>query len=258
MHEGFIKIFRSIKKHWIWENEEYLKSWLDILMMVNHQDKKIPFNGDLIIVKRGERVTSQLKLAERWGWSRTKVRNFLELLEKDEMITTKRTTKSTTIKVLNYNAYQENKKLKKHQKEQQKNIKKTSEKHQKNTNKNDKECIKNVKHTLEGEEKSVCDPEDIEIIKMESNKILSQDDIQLILNTTKASSDKLLEKIEYMNNYEKDIGNVNAFLISAIRFDWRNNKLKKENKQLKNGFHDFQTSDKEYTNDELLKKLVRS
>jgi len=250
MHEGFIKIYRSIKKNWIWENEEYLKAWLDILMMVNHQDKKIPFNGDLIIVKRGERLTSQLKLSKRWGWSRTKVRNFLGLLEKDEMIITKKTSKSTTIKVLNYNIYQENKKLKKHKK----NNRKTSEKHQKNTNKNDKECIKNVKHTLETEEKSVCDPEDIEIIKMASKKILSEDDIQLILNTTKASSDKLLEKIEYMNNYEKDISNVNAFLISAIRFNWRNNKLQKESKKSKNGFHNFQ-SGKDYTEDELNQKL---
>lgn len=256
MHGGFIKIYRSIKKHWIWENDEYLKAWLDILMMVNHKDQKILFNTDLIIVKRGERITSQLKLSKRWGWSRTKVRNFLELLEKDEMIATKRTSKSTTIKVLNYNVYQENKKLKKHQKEQQKNIKRTTEKHQKNTNKNDKECIKNDKHTHK--KKSVCDQETIEIIKLASENHLSESDIRLILKTTKSSSDKLLEKIEYMKNYEKDIGNVNAFLISAIKFDWKNNAFKKDHSDNKNNFHNFTGSEKSYSNDELIAKLCKS
>jgi len=258
MNEGFIKIYRSIKKNWIWENEEYLKAWLDILMMVNHQDNKILFNNQLILVKRGERITSQMKLAKRWKWSRGKVRNFLKLLESDEMIVINVTTNCTTLKVLNYNAYQQNKKTKSPVNNQQKAYKKPIESPTGDINKNDKECIKNVKHTLEDEEKSVCDPEDIEIIKMASKNILSEEDIQSILNTTKASSDKLLEKIEYMHSYEKDIGNVNAFLISAIRFDWRNNKLKKNSKKSKNDFHDFQNGKKEYTNEELLKQLVRS
>jgi len=254
MHEGFVKIYRSIKKHWIWENEEYLKAWLDILMMVNHQDNKVLFNNQLITVKRGERITSQMKLAKRWKWSRGKVRNFLKLLESDEMIVIKVTTNCTTLKVLNYNVYQQNKKTKSPVNNQQKAYKKPIESPPGDINKNDKECIKNVKHTLETEEKSVCDPDDIEIIKIASENILGEDDIQLILNTTKASSDKLLEKIEYMNNYEKDIGNVNAFLISAIRFDWRNNKLQKESKQSKNNFHNFQNG-KDYTADELNRQL---
>lgn len=252
MSKGFIKIYRSIKKNWIWQNEEYLKAWLDILMMVNHKDRKILFSNQLILVRRGERITSQMKLAKRWNWSRGKVRNFLKLLEKDEMLAIEVTTNCTTIKVLNYNTYQENKKTKSLQNNQQKAYKKPTKSPTGDTNKNDKECIKNVKHTEE--KKSVCDPEDLEIIKIASKNTLNEKAIQSILNTTKASTDKLLEKIEYMNNYEKDISNVNAFLISAIKFDWKINKIKKDNKQTNNNFHNFEGG-KDYTEKELNERL---
>ncbi|EAC3914326.1 DNA replication protein DnaD, partial [Listeria monocytogenes] len=38
MSSGWIKIYRSLQEHWIWENEKYLKWWLDLLLLANHQD----------------------------------------------------------------------------------------------------------------------------------------------------------------------------------------------------------------------------
>lgn len=103
---GWIKLHRQIRENWIWEDAEMLKAWLDLLLMVNHQDKKIKFNGEIITIKRGEKLTSIMKLSDRWGWSRKRVMRFLDLLESDEMVTTKRTTNGTTIKVHNYAEYQ--------------------------------------------------------------------------------------------------------------------------------------------------------
>ena len=103
---GWIKLHRKIRDNWIWDDPEMFKAWIDILLMVNHQDKKIKVNGELVTIKRGEKLTSILKLSDRWGWSRKRVMRFLDLLESDGMCTTKRTPNGTTLKVSNYADYQ--------------------------------------------------------------------------------------------------------------------------------------------------------
>lgn len=78
-------------------------------MMVNHEDRQVLFNKKLVTVKRGSRITSIRKLAERWGWSRGRVARFLDMLEQDNMIATRRTTQKTLINVINYSFYQSEK-----------------------------------------------------------------------------------------------------------------------------------------------------
>lgn len=107
--KGYIKLYRDIRSHWIWSDPDYLRAWVDLLMMVNHEDKQILFNKKLITVKRGSRITSIRKLAERWGWSRGRVARFLDMLEQDHMIATRRTTQKTLINVINYSFYQSEK-----------------------------------------------------------------------------------------------------------------------------------------------------
>ena len=107
--KGYIRLYRDIRSHWIWSDPDYLRAWVDLLMMVNHEDKQILFNKKLITVKRGARITSIRKLAERWGWSRGRVARFLDMLEQDHMIATRRTTQKTLINVINYSFYQSEK-----------------------------------------------------------------------------------------------------------------------------------------------------
>ncbi|NLY46829.1 MAG: hypothetical protein GX053_12710 [Tissierella sp.] len=123
---GWISIHRKIKDHWLWEDKPFSRgqAWIDILMMVNHEDRKILLGKELIEVKRGSRVTSIRQLCDRWGWSNTKVKSFLELLSKDNMLVIKSDTKKTTLTVLNYNDYQISKDIE--------NDKETSGKHQEN------------------------------------------------------------------------------------------------------------------------------
>ena len=107
--KGYIKLYRDIREHWIWSDPDYLRAWVDLLMMVNHEDRQVLFNKKLITVKRGSRITSIRKLAERWGWSRGRVARFLDMLEQDRMIATRRTTQKTLINVINYSFYQSEK-----------------------------------------------------------------------------------------------------------------------------------------------------
>lgn len=155
--KGWICLHRDIRYHWIWQDKPFSKgqSFADLLLLANHSDSKLLIGNELVLVKRGDLITSTVKLSEYWGWSRTKVKAFLKALENDDMIIVKSDNKKTTIHIVNYERYQGFVSLLEQQKDsketvenQQENIKnatenqlkgstKTSAKHQKITNNND-------------------------------------------------------------------------------------------------------------------------
>ena len=75
-------------------------------MMVNHEDAKIPYNKSFMIVRRGQKLTSQMKLAARWHWTRDRVKRYLNRLKKDGMITVDCTSNNTLITIVNYDNFQ--------------------------------------------------------------------------------------------------------------------------------------------------------
>lgn len=144
---GWIGLYRSITNHWLYPLDRTFtkyEAWIDILLTVNHSDKKV-FNGsDTEICEAGQIFTSQKKLMSKWKWSKSKLISFLKVLEKEQMIVLKTTTKKTTIKVVNFQSYQDfrgsdkiKKDRKKTAKRPQKDFKKTSKRLQKATNNND-------------------------------------------------------------------------------------------------------------------------
>lgn len=110
---GWIRIDRKITENPIWEDKPYSKgqAWIDILLCANYEDKKIIVNNKTTIIERGTLFTTERKLAERWGWSSHKVRNFLDFLTDENMIVRKREQrgehKGTAINVVNYRLYQD-------------------------------------------------------------------------------------------------------------------------------------------------------
>lgn len=107
MDKWWIKISTQIQDHWIWQNHEYAYAWIDLLMMVNRADNKIMVDNELVTIKRGQKLTSICKLAQRWGWSRNKTYKFILALEKDGMLKRKSTAHYTTLTVVNYGKYQD-------------------------------------------------------------------------------------------------------------------------------------------------------
>ena len=156
---GWVKIHREIQNSWLWEEKPFSRgqAFVDLIMMANHEDRKVIINGTLINVKRGSRITSIRKLADKWGWSTSKVNYFLKQLESDNMITVKKDNKKTLLAIENYDLYQGRESIKKHKSDTeitQKNFKSKTEVTQKNTNKNDKEYIKNDKEGKEIKEET--------------------------------------------------------------------------------------------------------
>jgi hypothetical protein len=131
MAKGYVSIHRELFDHWVWEEKPFSRgqAWIDLIMMANHKDAKIMFDGRFIEVNRGDVITSSVKLSERWGWSRTKVGLFLENLETDHMIAKKTDSKKTALTICKYCDWQDSQTAE----EQQKDSRKTAEEQQKDT-----------------------------------------------------------------------------------------------------------------------------
>ncbi len=104
--KGWIKLNRKIQEHWVWENPERLKAWVDLLLLAEHKTHRKMWRGNITEFKRGDVCMSISKLAERWGWSRKKTKHFLEQLEEDEMVQLNAHRNRTTITIVNYAFYQ--------------------------------------------------------------------------------------------------------------------------------------------------------
>lgn len=137
MEQGWIKLFRSLTDNPIWRCEPFTRgqAWVDLLMLANYDRSYFFKRGVKIVVERGQVARSEVELADRWKWSRTKVRKFLNDLEKEQQIIQHKSNITQLLTVVNYNYYQE----KEQQTGQQKNSRKTAEEQQKNTLKEEEE-----------------------------------------------------------------------------------------------------------------------
>jgi len=105
---GWIKLHRSLLKHWIATDPVKLHAWITILLEVNYKENKVLINDNLFTVGVGE----SLKSLDTWatlfgrGWNKSKVRRFFELLKKDSMVVTKSEHITTRLSVLNFESYQ--------------------------------------------------------------------------------------------------------------------------------------------------------
>ena len=107
MASGWIKLHRKIQDCFLWDDPFGRKdAWIDLLLLVNHKEKKVMFDGKVVTVKAGQRITSIRKLSERWHWGKDRTKAFLDLLESEGMITRESDSRKTVITVVNYGIYQ--------------------------------------------------------------------------------------------------------------------------------------------------------
>ena len=134
-HKGWMPIYRKIQENPLWEDKPFAKgqAWIDLLLLASHNENEFLFGNQILKNEVGSFITSELKLADRWGWGRKKVRLFLELLQNEKMIVKKGDNKKTTITIVNYSIYADYETAK----EQQRNNKRTTREQQGNTINND-------------------------------------------------------------------------------------------------------------------------
>ncbi|HEY3389071.1 MAG TPA: hypothetical protein VGK38_05830, partial [Prolixibacteraceae bacterium] len=135
---GWISVNRKIATSDLWLSETFTRgqAWIDMLILANHKEGFIRVRGINVTIKRGQLGWSEVRLSERWKWSRTKTRHFLKELEKVQQIEQQKNAVSLLISIVNYDEYQN--------KDSKKLLKSTAEVQQKDTNNNiiDKSIIK--------------------------------------------------------------------------------------------------------------------
>jgi len=108
---GFVKIYRSFFDHFLWnEDREYSKAeaWIDLIRTARYKkgSNTKMVNGTLVEWERGELLASVRFLKHRWNWNSTgKVTRFLDLLEKQNMITRKTEQGVTVVSICKYSTY---------------------------------------------------------------------------------------------------------------------------------------------------------
>jgi hypothetical protein len=109
VNNGWVRLHRKIFENKLWFSEPFTKAqaWIDIFAGANHTDGSFWVRGIEVTVKRGQLAWSELTMAQRWGWSKNKVRRFLKWLETEQQIAQQKTYITTLITVKNYDQYQE-------------------------------------------------------------------------------------------------------------------------------------------------------
>ena len=107
---GWIKLYRSIKSHWIFKDAKFFKWWVIMLIEVNHSEKKINIGYNIYTIKKGQSANSLRTWAELFETSTKSVSKFFQMLSKDNMIKTeiigKGKQSTTLVNINNYSDYQ--------------------------------------------------------------------------------------------------------------------------------------------------------
>ena len=109
MKKGWIKIHRKILDNPLVKfskNYSYAEAWLYLLLRATYTDQKVLIGSEIYNLKTGEIITSQKKLCKQFGWGNSRLRTFLKLYEKDNMIKIKTNSKLTHLTIINYRTNQ--------------------------------------------------------------------------------------------------------------------------------------------------------
>ena len=92
----------------MWQSDDPFdirSAWIDILLSVNHENKKINVGRSVVTIHAGQMWTSYVKLANRWNWSRERVYRYIKMLKMDGMIYVDGTSNGTLLTVVNYDNF---------------------------------------------------------------------------------------------------------------------------------------------------------
>lgn len=188
------------------------QAWVDLLLLANHDTGCVDKRGVEVKVRRGQTAIGEIKLADRWKWSRGKVRRFLSSLENSRQIrrvfaskngtedSTEDGQKSASVKLLieivNYNQYQDGPNEKK-----RKTLKNSTE-----DSTEDGTRTRRIKNEKKKKEEKELYMEDVRLTKSQHEKLVNE-----------KGAEWVNQAIQVLNNYKMSTGKKYKSDYHAIR-----------------------------------------
>ncbi len=109
MNDGYIKLHRKCMEHEFFLELPYdrWRAWEYLIMKARYKPTKVMLKGQLVHLEKGQLIIGIDKLGETWGWSRMKVRRYMDMLADLGMIKKSGTPNGTLITIENYTFYQD-------------------------------------------------------------------------------------------------------------------------------------------------------
>lgn len=136
---GWIKLYRKLLESPVFDSEKGLKIWVWCLLKANHKDKVIFIGRQRLLVKKGSFIMGGNNAQEVLKIARSTIFHWLHILEREGMVSIKKTNKYTVVTIPKWNDYQDD--------WHQMDINSASNETQKNTNKNDNNVKNEKKNT---------------------------------------------------------------------------------------------------------------
>ena len=107
-NKGWVRTWREQFSHEISDRKPWCDgyAWIFLYSAANYRDGIANFRNQYIPVKRGQLLTSKIKLQAIFGWSKKRLNSFLTSLEVRGMSTIRVTNRFIVITIHNYDIYQ--------------------------------------------------------------------------------------------------------------------------------------------------------
>jgi hypothetical protein len=105
--DGFSKSYRAKWENPIFRNLLEAGIWAWMCDTAAWRETRVRFNGELVILDRGQLITSRSFISKGFCVGEQVVRTFLDNLERDGMIIQRPTIRGTIVTLCNYDKYQE-------------------------------------------------------------------------------------------------------------------------------------------------------
>lgn len=108
LNRGWVRVYRKLQDNPIWTESKFTRgqAWVDLILIANHRPGHIRVRGIKVDVGRGQVAHSEVTLAERWQWSKGKVRRFLSELQRTDMVDLHKSNIINLITIKNYDYHQ--------------------------------------------------------------------------------------------------------------------------------------------------------
>lgn len=103
---GFIRTYRNVRDHWLWQDPRKFLRWTDLMMEAAYERTTTRFGNSSVPLERGQIVTSIRRLMHRWGTNSRYVKEFLNLLENEKLIVCESSKAYTIITMVGYDEMQ--------------------------------------------------------------------------------------------------------------------------------------------------------